>query len=168
MIEIRTERKSDRATVQQIIEDAFGSRLQAGIVNELRDSADPQVSLVAVVNSELVGHIFFSPVYFDSVSAPAAAQLSPVAVKTSTQRQGIGTTLIRNGLERCRDVGWAAVFLVGSPAYYARFGFSMAREIDLHCGGENDPYLQYLELLPGSLTGIRGRVSFHPAFLNPH
>jgi len=164
LIHIRPEEPSDWAGVHDVVGAAFHGSLQADLVDVLRQSADPQISLVAVVEGELVGHIFFSPVTFESRSAPPGAQLSPVSVAPAAQRMGVGAKLIRSGLKSCFEVGWLAVVLVGNPAYYSQFGFRLAGEIDLHCEGEHDRYLQYLELRPGSLVGVRGLVSFHQAF----
>ena len=111
-----------------------------------------------------MGHIFFSPVTCTSRANLVFTQLSPVSVLPSLQGKGIGTELIEAGLERCRREDCSAVFLVGNPAYYSRFGFRLAAELGLHCGGEHDPYLQYLELKAGSLGTTGGSVEFEPAF----
>lgn len=77
---------------------------------------------------------------------------------------GIGAALIEAGLDQCSSKGWTSVFLVGSPQYYSRFGFRLAREIGINYPGTLDPYLQYLELQPGALEGINGKIGFHPSF----
>jgi putative acetyltransferase len=163
-IDIRQEDSSDHARVFEVEQSAFEGTVQPRLVESLRASAEPQLSLVALVEGELVGHIFFSPVTFESKEAPSAAQLSPIAVDPACQGQGIGSALIRAALERCPSLGWEAVFLVGNPIFYARFGFAMAKPLGLSCDGPHDPFLQVLELRPGALEGVRGQVSFHPAF----
>ncbi len=163
-IEIRDEDPRDHPGVYEVERSAFGGTLQADLVNALRDSAEPKLSLVALLKDEIVGHIFFSPVAFESETAAPAAQLSPVAVAPSRQRLGIGSELIRAGLDRCRSEGWFSVFLVGNPLYYSRFGFQMAKSRGFWCGGPHDPFLQYLELRPGALSGLSGLIRFHPTF----
>lgn len=163
-IEIRDEGKADQAVVFEIERSAFDSRVQADLVDALRESAEPYVSLVASEGGELVGHIFFSPVTFAQGVAPRAAQLSPVAVAPSHHRLGIGSALIVAGLERCREMGWRAVFLVGDPRFYSRFGFELARPGGLSCEGPHDPFLQVIELDAGALSGVSGLVRFHRAF----
>lgn len=96
----------------------------------------------------MVGHIFFSS----------------VAVDPDFQKQGIGGALISSGLEACRSISWTAVFLVGDPDYYARFGFQMAGPLGFSLAGPVGRFLQVLELAPGALAGIRGEILLHPAF----
>ena len=163
-IEIRDEDPRDYSVVYEVERSAFGRPLQADLVNALRDSAEPKLSLVALLKDEIVGHIFFSPVAFELETAPLAAQLSPVAVSPSRQRLGIGSKLIRAGLDRCPSQGWFSVFLVGNPLYYSRFGFQMAKSRGFSCGGKHDPFLQVLELRPGALSGLSGLVRFHATF----
>jgi putative acetyltransferase len=121
--------------------------------------------VVAEADDAVVGHIFFSPITIEADRpAPAASQLSPVAVLPEYQGRGIGSALIRAGLSRCRAIGWSAVFLVGNPAYYSRFGFQLAGPLGFTYPGPLDPFLQLLELDAGALSGLGGRIRLHPAF----
>lgn len=164
-LRVRAEDEADEGSTFSVVESAFGSRLEADLVDALRSSADPQLSLVAEADEVVVGHIFFSPITIDSARpAPPVAQLSPLAVLPGYQRQGIGTELIRAGLSRCGAIGWSAVFLVGNPAFYSRFGFQSAGPLGFSYPGPHDPYLQLLELEPGALSGVAGRIRLHPAF----
>lgn len=163
-IEIRDEEPGDHQGVYEVERSAFDSTLQADLVDALRDSAEPKLSLVALVEGEILGHVFFSPVTFESEVGTGAAQLSPVAVVPSSQREGIGSELIRAGLDRCPSMGWSSVFLVGNPLYYSRFGFQMAKPRGFSCEGPHDPFLQYVELRPDALSGLSGLVRFHPTF----
>jgi putative acetyltransferase len=164
-VRVRPESAADADRTFAVVEAAFGNRLEADLVNALRRSANPQLSLVAQADGVVVGHVFFSPIAIESDRpAPAVAQLSPVAVLPDYQRRGVGTKLIRAGLSRCPAVGWLAVFLVGNPAYYSRFGFQMAGPLGFSYPGPHDPHLQLLELAPGALSGVSGRIRLHPAF----
>jgi putative acetyltransferase len=164
-VRVRDERAHDTERTFAVVESAFGSRLEADLVNALRRSAQPQLSLVAEADGAVIGHVFFSPITIEADGpAPPAAQLSPVAVLPAWQRRGVGSALIRDGLDRCRALGWSSVFLVGNPAYYSRFGFRMAGPLGFTYPGPHDPYLQLLELEPGALSGVRGRIRLHPAF----
>jgi len=164
---VRVEGEGDYKRVFEVERSAFGSDVQAKLVEALRATASPALSLVAVRDGEIVGHIFFSPVTLAAESSRAASQLSPVAVVPDCQGQGVGSCLIRAGLELCPSKGWSAVFLVGNPLYYSRFGFEMAKPRGLSCGGPHDPFLQVLELESGALAGVTGHVEFHPAFGEP-
>jgi putative acetyltransferase len=163
-IDIREESPAEYRQVFEVERAAFGSPIQAQLVESLRATPDPSLSLIAVREAEVVGHIYFSPVTFEAGFAPAAAQLSPVAVKPSWQGQGIGSALVRAGLERCRSQAWSAVFLVGNPLFYSRFGFEMAKPLGFWCAGPHDPFLQIVQLRPNAMAGALGRVDFHPAF----
>jgi len=163
---IRDERPEDHAAVRAIQTAAFGQRAEADLVDALRRQARPQISLVAVRADRVVGHVFFSPVHIGSgPEAPAFGGLAPVGVLPDQQRGGAGSALIREGLARCRTIGWRAVFLLGDPAYYVRFGFlPVAPRGFRYKHPKYDPALQAIELEPGTLDGLSGEVVYHPAF----
>jgi putative acetyltransferase len=165
LIHIRSETPADHERVYAIQTAAFGRPNEAELVDALRASALPQLSLVAEIH-ELVGHIFFSPVSIEGpLSAPPCAGLAPVGVLPTHQGCGVGSALIRRGLERCSELGWKAVFLVGDPAFYSRFGFALAAPRGLRYESESfDPVFQVLELQRGALQGRQGWVRYHEAF----
>ena len=91
--------------------------------------------------------------------------LAPMAVAPARQRGGIGSALVRAGLERCREMGAAAVVVLGHPDFYPRFGFLPAARLGLSC--EYDvpaEAFMAMELEPNGLRGAAGIVSYHPAF----
>jgi putative acetyltransferase len=91
--------------------------------------------------------------------------LGPLAVRPEWQRQGIGSQLVRTGLERARALGYRAVVLVGHSTYYPRFGFTSARARGLDAPFPvSDEHFMALPLCPGGLDSIRGTVHFAPAF----
>jgi putative acetyltransferase len=162
---VRAELPSDHERVFAINAAAFGRPDEARLVSALRSSASPRISLVAEVDAEVVGHVFFSPVTIESPSAaPPVAGLAPVAVDPEHQGRGAGSKLVRAGLRRCPARGWRAVFVVGDPAYYSRFGFVRAAPMGFTYDERFDPVLQVIELTPGALDRCRGRVRYHPAF----
>jgi putative acetyltransferase len=163
-LEIRAETETDRAAIFEVEKAAFGQAAQAQLVDALRGAAEPHISLIAERAGRVVGHIFFSPVSFESPTAPCACQLSPLAVLPTVQRAGIGSVLIQQGLAVCSSIGWTAVFLLGNPSYYSRFGFQMAVDQELTHSGPDGEYLQYLELERRALSAVSGEVFFHPVF----
>jgi putative acetyltransferase len=163
-IKVRSERVEDRLAISEIESAAFGSALEATLVDALRESAHPFVSLVAEIDGKPVGHVSFSPVTVAGTPTVSAAQLAPLAVQPAYQRRGVGAALIRRGLTACLEAGWRAVFLVGDPRYYSRFGFQLAGPLGLHLPGPYDEYLQFIELEAGTLNGCRGDLRLHPAF----
>jgi putative acetyltransferase len=164
---LRAEQPRDHARVHEIVTAAFGRDNEARLVDALRERARPTVSWVAEEADAVVGHVLVSPVVL--ASAPGTrdlAGLAPVAVDPSRHGVGIGGALVRAALEAAGEQGWRAVFLVGSPAYYARFGFVPAAPRGFTYGDPAvDPALQAIELEPGALAGRSGLVQFHPAFV---
>ena len=88
-----------------------------------------------------------------------------MAVLPQYQEQGIGSQLVREGLKACADLGYDAVFVLGHPSYYPRFGFEPARpkgfpsEYDVP-----DEVFMALELKPGALEDRKGTVNYHAEF----
>jgi putative acetyltransferase len=95
----------------------------------------------------------------------AAGALGPVGVLPDAQGLGIGAALIRAGIEACRALDWRVLFVLGHPAYYARFGFQRAAPRGLHYASHAfDAAFQVQELVPGALVGVAGWVRYHAAF----
>jgi len=166
VIAIREEGSADCPAVGLVHRAAFGRANEADLVDALRRSARPQLSLVAEQDGRVCGHVFFSPLRIASdAPAPPAAGLAPLGVLPAFQGRGVGAALVEGGLERCRALGWKAVFLIGDPDYYGRFGFALAAPLGFRYRSEHfDPVLQVFELEPGSLAGRGGAVHYHPAF----
>ncbi len=163
---IRQEEPSDFAAVFAVPEAAFERPNEARLVELLRSETHPQLSLLAEVDSQVVGHVFFSPMRIESSRpAPAVGGLAPVGVLPELQRRGIGSALVREGLHQCVDLGWQAGFLLGDPAYYSRFGFVLAAPLGVRYRHESfDPAFQVLELSPDALRGCEGWAHYHEAF----
>lgn len=163
---IRAERTEDIPAVRRVNELTFGRQNEAALVDALRAGANPQVSLVAVEDGEVVGHIFFSPVSIESEDADSSAMgLAPMAVVPEYQRQGVGSRLVREGLRACLRVGCDVVVVLGHPEYYPRFGFVPASRKGLRCEYEvPDEAFMVTELKPGALGGRRGLVKYRPEF----
>jgi putative acetyltransferase len=120
---IRYARTSDHPAIAEVVEAAFGQADEARLVAALR-GGDSLFELVAVEDGEVVGHVMFSRLYADRPELIAA--LAPVAVRPDRQSGGLGSALIRAGLESAREFGAHGVLVLGDPAYYGRFGFSAA------------------------------------------
>ena len=161
---IRPEAPSDHAAVDEINVAAFGGEAEARLVALLREQARPLVSLVAVEDGTLVGHIMFSPVSLHAFTGLMMG-LAPMALTPARQRRGIGSALVRAGLERCSETGAAAVVVLGHPDFYPRFGFLPAMRFGLMCQYDVPAEaFMAMELVPGALRGATGTVSYHPAF----
>lgn len=162
---IRREHIKDYAAIRAVNEIAFTGPTEANLVEALRERARPIVSLVAEDDGAVVGHILFSPVTLSSDGQLSIMGLAPMAVAPARQSQGIGSALVRAGLEECRRLRAAAVVVVGHAGYYPRFGFVPAR-----CFGLSSEYavpddvFMVLELETGALTDKAGIIRYHPVF----
>ena len=162
---IRAERDVDRATVHTLNTAAFPTPAEADLVDALRREVRPLVSLVAERDGSVVGHILFSPVSLEGRSDLRIMGLAPMAVTPDRQRSGIGSALIRAGLDECRRLGFSAVVVLGHPEYYPRFGFSPAVRYGIRSEYDvPDEVFMALELVPGCLRGPSGTVRYHAAF----
>ena len=162
---IRREESQDVQQIRTINAAAFGTDAEANIVDALRSEAADVISLVAEDDSQVVGHIMFSPVHVVGAAGLRATALAPMAVIPQRQRLGIGSALVKAGLEECRRSGADAVFVVGHPSYYPRFGFSPASGFGFQCEFDvADDAFMAAELLPRALSGRAGTVYFHEAF----
>lgn len=163
-LSIRPESPTDHEAIRQVNRLAFGKDEEARLVDALRDGGYVQVSLVAERDEQIVGHVLFSdlPIITDSGTVPALA-LAPMAVVPKFQRQGIGSQLVRCGLDACRVQGHRIVIVLGHPEFYPRFGFSsdLARPLQSPFSGEA---WMATELVPGALDGVAGRVEYPPPF----
>ena len=165
VIEVRAFRSDDEEAVERVNLAAFETAGEARLVRLLRASASPLVELVAEENGEIIGHILFSPVTLSADADFHAMGLAPMAVVPDRQRQGIGGALIRAGLEQCRELAQGAVFVLGHPDYYPRFGFVAASRFGISSPYEvPDPVFMALELEPAALADKAGEMRYHPAF----
>lgn len=164
MVTIRAENAADADAIRSVNQAAFAGREEADLVEKLRIQGDVLISLVAELDQRIIGHILFSRMWIETpADRIAAVALAPVAVLPEHQRCGIGGRLIRYGLDWLRDRGERIVIVVGHPAYYPRFGFSMEKARPLESPFSGDSFMA-MELDPGALDGICGRVIYPAAF----
>jgi putative acetyltransferase len=126
--DIRDSRPDDIAALEALYPDAFPAEDLLPLVKELLDEEPIRISLVAVVDDDLVGHVIFTHCGLTGCSERAAL-LGPLAVASKWQRKGLGRALVQAGLQRLRTGGTRGVFVLGDPAYYGRLGFLPARDV---------------------------------------
>ncbi len=163
-IVIRPEIEADRDAITQVTQEAFrtlkvSNQTEHFIINALRDAGVLTVSLVAEADGQVVGHIAFSPVVM-SDSSPNWYGLGPVSVLPEHQRQGIGSSLIEQGLSQLKALGAHGCCVVGHPEYYPRFGFKNTNNLTL----EGVPPEAFFVLTFDS-DEPKGTVQFHHAFM---
>lgn len=166
-VEIREELPGDLSAIHAVNAQAFETGEEARLVDALREAGAIELSLVAVDGDRVVGHICFSPATIDRGMVRAnLVCLAPMAVEPGRQRQGVGSALVREGLERLRERRHVAIVLVGHPDYYPRFGFVRGSSFGLRCSFEcPDEAFMAMELEPGALAGLQGGVvRFRPEF----
>ena len=149
---LRPEGQADQAAVNDINVAAFGREAEARLVAMLREQARPLVSLVAEDAGAVIGHIMFSPVSLGGF-ARLMMGLAPMAVAPAHERRGIGSALVRAGLERCREIGAAAVVVLGHPDFLSQVRLSLRRALRSHLR---------IRRARGSVHGPRARAARFP------
>ena len=168
-IVIRPETQDDIDAIFAVEAAAFEGEPHAELVNLLRADGALLLSHVAELNGAIVGHAAYTLLTVtDGDITRHLPGLGPIAVDPPLQGRGIGSALVRAGLEAMRELGYGLLFLVGSPRYYPRFGFQPAQPLGfgsdyVEPGGPHEHFMVALldERAPGS---VRGHVRFHPAF----
>lgn len=160
---IRKETESDIQAISEVTRAAFGNhpyshQTEEFIVKALRDVNALTISLVAVAGDRVVGHIAFSPVTI-SDGSPGWYGLGPISVLPELQRQGIGKSMLHEGLSLLKSMGAKGCVLVGDPGYYERFGFRSLPELVI----DGVPQENVLSL-PFGESKASGLVTFHDGF----
>lgn len=126
---IRYAKPGDHAAIADAVAAAFGRPDEARLVERLRADEDKLFELVSEDDGAIDGHIFFSRLWADRSELYGA--LAPLAVRPGRQGAGLGSNLVRAGLECAEEFGCHGLLVLGEPAYYGRFGFSAdaAREV---------------------------------------
>ena len=166
MLTMRPEIPEDQISIHYVNQEAFGRNQEADLVDKLRKRGVLTISLAAIQETTIVGHIAFSPVEIASEeSSFGALTLAPVAVLPSHQNKGIGSQLVTAGLEECHRLGHEIVVLAGHSNYYPRFGFVRAYAKGIECEFEvPDEAWMIAELKQGALAGRQGKVKFQSEF----
>jgi putative acetyltransferase len=166
-VSIRPERPDDREAIRRLVaevfEESFGEGEEtAGLIDRLRTAAgfSPELSLVAMHGDAIIGHVMFSAVVLEQAQHIPAAVLAPLGVARSYRGQGTGSALVREGLEGCRRLGYRIVFVTGSLRYYPRFGFVTISATRLSLPFSDSSHDMVLELEPGTLAQVEGKVLF--------
>ena len=162
-MQIRCEQEVDIETIHKLTAIAFAPKAysdgtEPAIIDALRLAGDLTLSLVALHDEELVGHVAFSPVVIGELTHHWFG-LGPISVQPELQKTGIGSALINKGLEMLKGSGAHGCALIGDPKYYSRFGF--VSDGCVHYSDVPDEIVQWI-----SFTGVKpsGLLTFSPAF----
>jgi putative acetyltransferase len=158
---IRYARLADHVAIDDVLKSAFGRGDEVALVARLRANEDALFELVAEEDGEVVGHVVFSRLWVDRFDLYGA--LGPLAVQPDRHRQGLGSKLVRTGLECAREFGCHGVLVLGDPAYYGRFGFSAEAAREVAAPYRGLPAFQGLALEDDAFAGAMS-VTYPDAF----
>lgn len=162
---IRKEKPTDQTHIHAVNSASFDTSAEADLVDALRKVAKPLVSLVAEIDRKIIGHILFSPVSLEGCPNLKIMGLAPMTVTPDFQGKGIGSALIRKGLNACRKLDYGAVVVLGYPDYYHRFGFISSARFDINSQYDvPEDVFMVLELEPDYLKGTSGTIRYHEVF----
>lgn len=165
MSDVRAATAADLEAIVAVHRAAFCRDAEAELVKRLVGAGRDTISLVAVDDEDaVIGHVLFSPVTVEKGDDGKALGLAPIAVLPDHQRQGIGRALIEEGIGACFVRDARAIFVLGSPAYYATFGFSKASAHNLRDAYEGGSAFQVLALTVDGIANYSGRVNYAPEF----
>lgn len=164
-LRIRPEKPADIPVITTIHQAAFQGEGEGRLVELLRKTGKAEISLVAEVSGQVIGHLLFSPVTIASADHRLRGLgLAPVGVLPAYQKQGAGTGMIQLGLKMANLRGYDTCVVLGDPAYYQRFGFQTAALFGLENEyGAHEEFMA-LELRRGCLRGVAGVVQYAPEF----
>ena len=161
-IEIREERPADISAIRDVNRRAFGQDEEADIVDALRSHGAASLSLVAILDEHVVGHIMYSPV---EIGQLVGMGLAPMAVLPEYQRQGIGSRLVKTGNRQHEIAGCPFVVVLGHAEFYPRFGFKPARPMGVTCEWDvPDNVFLILVLDPIRMQGASGLARYRHEF----
>lgn len=159
---IRDEQPEDVVAIREGNRQAFGQDDEGALVDGLRAGGAAMLSLVAVVEGRIVGHIMHSPLRVGEVTGAA---LAPMAVLPAYQGTGIGSRLVTDSIRRLDDAGCLFIIVLGHPHYYPRFGFVPASTRGITCEWEvPDEAFMVLVLDEARMASVSGRAVYRPEF----
>jgi len=163
VIQIRPEQPTDIPAIREVNLLAFGQGLEGQIIDALRTNSAVLLSLVAIVENQIVGHILYSPLSIDDKIVGAG--LGPMAVLPDHQRRGIGSQLIAAGNQELKDSGCPFIVVLGHADYYPRFGFTPASTRGITCQWDvPDDAFMLLILDEPKMRAISGLAKYRPEF----
>lgn len=101
---IRTEEKNDHKPIYDVNKLAFQQEDENKLIEKIKKGKNfiPGLSIVAEIDNRIVGHILFSKIKIIGDSDYESLALAPMAVIPEFQRRGIGSELIKNGMDKAK------------------------------------------------------------------
>ena len=147
-------------------ENAAEGRTVRALVEEIRSKKYylPELELLMIEDGEVIGYVMFSRFHIEGKYEDRLVILTPAAVKTSCQRQGISRELIEYGFRKAAEMGFTAALVEGNPANYRARGFNTSARHGIVAGPNihlpHEDCMMVAELVPGGLEGITSTVDY--------
>ncbi|MCT4601726.1 MAG: N-acetyltransferase [Marinifilum sp.] len=167
-VSIRPENKSDYSTISMVNDMAFGQEAEGILIEKLRKNKKfiKELSLVACMGNEIVGHILFFPICIKNKNIEYnALALAPMSVIPELQGLGIGSRLVEKGLAKAKKLGHKSVIVLGHEKYYPKFGFKPTSKYNIKAPFDvNENAFMALELSKDALSHVEGTVEYPKEF----
>ena len=168
-VKIKQEIESDYSNVYELNRTAFEQESEPKLIELLRtsDAFIPELSLIATIDNNLVGHILFTKIIIkdDNGNEFNSLALAPMEVKPDLQKKGIGGQLIRYGLGKAKELGYKSIIVLGHEQYYPKFGFVSTEKWNIKAPFDVPKNVfMGIELVKNGLTGITGTVQYPKEF----
>lgn len=167
LIKIRKENSGDYSSVKELNDLAFGGTEESELIDKLRRNGEKLLALVAVDEGKRVGHILFTLVIIDTNKDPVQGMgLAPMAVLPKYQNNGIGSLLVKKGIDLLKDKNCPFVIVLGHSEYYPRFGFEKATLHNIKCQWNNVPEEAFMILIldEKKMSGVSGVARYRDEF----
>ena len=159
---IREAQESDLEEVFNLIHSAFGNRAESDLVKQLISDGDVLINLVVESSDTIIGNVVVSKITMEPDIGLFCGGVALVSVVPDQQSSGVGSKLMTAAINESKKKGMDALFLLGDPNYYKRFGFVVST-LKNDYSVEN---FQELELTEDCLVNIKSKVTYANAFLN--
>lgn len=162
-LNIRTAHAGDLRQVKELTQICFGGSAEGRLVRALNREGHSRLELVAELDA-IIGYVLFSEITIVGKKQELKVlALAPLCVHPQYQKQRVGTALMREGIRQSQKLNYPAIFVVGDPEYYCRFGFSQEQALGFDCV-YSGPALQALALVSGVLAKLSGKLVYSPPF----
>ena len=180
-IKIRPEEPKDYKDIVSLILRSFseGTNYSDGtdiiaLVEEIRVSKYhiPELSFVAEMDGKIVGHFLFShfplsPTKTGGHSEDGKSEivmLAPVSVHADYFHQGVGSTMLKLGIEKVREMGYKGITVEGDYHFYNRVGFKTSSEYNIFPTSgipmDEPRCMMCQETYEGSLKDVKGYIVY--------
>ena len=156
----RETKESDLEEVFNLIHAAFGNRSESDLVKQLISDGDVLINLLVESSDTIIGNIIVSKITMEPDIGLFCGGVAPVSVLPDQQSSGVGSQLMTEAIHESKKKGMDALFLLGDPNYYKRFGFIVSKL-------KNDyspEHFQELELTEGCLVNVKSKITYANAF----